>query len=67
MLSDARGKAVMQGLNSFPTDLLGKGGNFVLFHLLWGAAIFGAAAGTNLWSALTLGIMIVQGLSLIHI
>lgn len=63
MLSETRGKAVTHGLNSFPTDLLGKGGNFVLFHLLWGAAIFGAVAGTNLWAALTLGIMIVQGLT----
>lgn len=41
--------------------LLGQGGNFLLFHLLWLAAIFGAVAGSSLWAAAVLVLQIAHG------
>lgn len=41
--------------------LLGQGGNFLLFHLLWLAAIFGAVAGSSAWALLVLCLQIAHG------
>lgn len=39
----------------------GQISNFVLLHALWLAAVFGAVAGTNLWSVLVLSAMLLLG------
>ena len=40
--------------------LASNSGNFILFHLLWVAAIFGAAEGSSVWALLVLALMVVQ-------
>lgn len=37
------------------------GGNFLLFQLLWPAAVFGAVAGSSGWSLLVLALMVAHG------
>lgn len=37
------------------------GGNFLLFQLLWPAAIFGAVAGSSHWSLAVLALMVLHG------
>ena len=40
--------------------LASNSGNFILFHLLWVAAIFGAAQGSSVWALLVLALMVMQ-------
>ncbi len=41
--------------------LLSNGGNFILFHLLWLAAIFGAVQGSSLWALAVLALQLLHG------
>lgn len=45
-------------------DRCAQVGNFVLLHVLWLAAVFGAAAGTSAWSVCVLALMLLIGLLL---